>query len=99
MPPSSRSKNKPRLSVRRGIQTAALGLFFYLFFHVSWPYAETFNARLISDKEWLPVESFLWIDPLVGLSTSLAAKTFNVALLGTALIFFASVLVPRGFCG
>jgi len=82
MPRSSKSKNQPRLPVRRCIQTAALGLFFYLFFHVSWPYAETFGPRILSDKEWLPVESFFWIDPLVGLSTSIASRTFNVALLG-----------------
>ncbi len=85
--------------VRRSIQTLALGLFLYLFFYVSWPYAETFGPEVLSDKEWLPAEVFLWIDPLVGLSTSIAARTLSVALAGTVLILLVSVLVPRGFCG
>jgi ferredoxin len=85
--------------VRRSIQTVALGLFLYLFFYVSWPYAETFGPEVLSDKEWIPAELFLWIDPLVGLSTSIAARSVSVALVGTAIILLTSLLVPRGFCG
>ena len=85
--------------MRRLLQAVCLGLFLYLFFYVSWPYAETFHQAVIADKEWIPVEFFLWLDPLVGLSATIAARTLSVALVGTAAILLANMLVPRGFCG
>ncbi len=85
--------------VRRCLQAVSLGLFLHLFFYVSWPYDEEFTSALLSDKEWIPVELFLWMDPLVGPSTSIAARAVNVALIGAAVVLALSVLVPRGFCG
>ncbi len=84
---------------RRVIQAGGLVLYLYLFFYVSWPYARVFSADLLARKEWLPVEVFLWLDPLVGLSTALAARAWNVALFGMAGILLAGMLIPRGFCG
>ncbi|MFI5381550.1 MAG: 4Fe-4S binding protein [Tepidisphaerales bacterium] len=85
--------------LRRIVQTICLGVFLGLFFYVAWPYSDRFSARTIPDKQWLPLESFLWIDPLVGLSTAVAARAWNVALVGMAVILFVCVLWPRGFCG
>lgn len=85
--------------LRRLTQALCLGLFLYLFFHVAWPYSDVFSPTLISDKQRLPLESFLWIDPLVGLSTALAARAWNIALFGMAAIALFSLLFPRGFCG
>ena len=85
--------------VRRIIQALSLGLFLYLFLYVAWPYAATFSATVISDKEWVPLESYLWLDPLAGVSTALAARQWNVALFGVAGVLLASLAVPRGFCG
>ncbi|MBM3831980.1 MAG: 4Fe-4S binding protein [Verrucomicrobia bacterium] len=61
-----------------------------------WPshYADDF-AR----QDRVPVETFLLIDPLVGISTALAAKTWMWSLWGAAIILTLCVLIPRGFCG
>jgi ferredoxin len=84
---------------RRVIQVLSLSLFLYLFFYIAWPYAKVFSETTFSDKEWLPVEFFLWIDPLVGLATSIATRYWSVALFGMGGIFLACLLFPRGFCG
>jgi len=86
--------------LRRGVQLVCLLLFLYAFFYVCWPYAATFGAATFSDKESYPVELFVLIDPLVGLSTAMAGRFLNPATLGwTAGIVAACWLVPRGFCG
>ena len=61
-----------------------------------WPshYADAFTSR-----DRMPVETFLLIDPLVSLSTALAAKAWMSSLWGAAIILAACVLIPRGFCG
>jgi ferredoxin len=81
------------------VQAVCLLLYLWLLFHVSWPYADHFTHRVLPDKEWLPVEVFLWLDPLVGVSTALAARAWNVALWGVAAVLLLSVAFPRGFCG
>jgi NAD-dependent dihydropyrimidine dehydrogenase PreA subunit len=85
--------------VRRVTQVLCLVLFCYLFFYVAWPYATVFTERVLADKEWLPVEVFLWLDPLVGLTTAVAARHWNVALLGLGGILLVCLVFPRGFCG
>lgn len=85
--------------VRRFSQILCLALFCYLFFHVAWPYATVFSESVLEDKEWLPVETFLWFDPLVGLSTALAGRQWNIALLGMVGILLLCLISPRGFCG
>jgi ferredoxin len=84
---------------RRISQILCLVLFCYLFFHVAWPYATVFTESVLEDKERLPVEIFLWLDPLVGLTTAVAARQGNVALLGMGGILLICWLFPRGFCG
>ena len=85
--------------IRRGTQTLCLVLFCYLFFYVAWPYATVFTESVLEDKETLPVEVFLWFDPLVGLSTAVGARHWNVALFGVGGILLVCILFPRGFCG
>jgi len=85
--------------IRRTLQTICLVLYLDLFFRVSWPYAVPFSGQVLPAKEWLPVELFLWIDPLVGLSTAMAAQWWNVALIGMAAILLIGLVFPRGFCG
>lgn len=84
---------------RRVTQILCLVLFCYLFFYVAWPYAAVFTKKVLEDKEWLPVEVFLWFDPLVGLTTAVAARHWNVALFGMGGILLVCLLFPRGFCG
>ncbi len=62
----------------------------------AWPshYADSLAA-----KETIAAESFLIIDPLVAISTSLAAKTWVWSLVFAGGILLVGVLIPRGFCG
>ena len=85
---------------RRIIQIVCLLVFLDAFFRVCWPYSKHFSSTIFSDKETLPVESFLLIDPLVGLSTALAGKVLNWATLWwmVGIVVFC-VIIPRAFCG
>lgn len=62
----------------------------------SWPshYAEDLQA-----KQLLPAESFLSIDPLVGLSTSLASRAWVKSLAWGCLMLAIGLVIPRVFCG
>ena len=79
-------------------QAVCLVLFCVLLFWVAWPYGERFSTSLLADKEWLPAETFLWLDPLTGVSTALAGRTPNVALFWAALALAGALVVPRWFC-
>jgi ferredoxin len=61
-----------------------------------WPahYADDLAA-----KELVPAEVFLALDPLVSISTALAAKTWVWSLSLAAVMLGIGVLIPRGFCG
>ena len=67
--------------IRRGLQVGCLLAFCYAFFHVCWPYAETFGTATFGQKESFKVELFLLLDPLVGLSTAVAGRIINPATL------------------
>jgi ferredoxin len=62
----------------------------------AWPahYADNLAA-----KERVAAETFLILDPLVSISTALAAKAWVWSLVFAAVILLVGVLVPRGFCG
>ncbi len=62
----------------------------------AWP---SHYADSLASKEFLPSESLLIIDPLVAISTALAAKTWVWSLTFAAAILAVAMLVPRGFCG
>ena len=85
--------------VRRMIQTACLLGYLDLLFRVCWPYAVLGSRGLPDDRAWLPVELFLWMDPLAGLSTAVAARAWNAALIGMAVVLAAGLFFQRGFCG
>lgn len=53
----------------------------------------------LADKEFVPAELFLTIDPLVSLSTAIASRSWVWSLVSAAVILLVCVLVPRGFCG
>ncbi|MEX0715381.1 MAG: 4Fe-4S binding protein [Planctomycetaceae bacterium] len=61
-----------------------------------WPahYAENLAA-----KEKIAAETFLVIDPLVSLSTAIAARSWVWSLACAGIILAVCVLIPRGFCG
>ena len=55
--------------------------------------------RICAGKELVSAELFLLIDPLVSLSTSIAARSWVWSLTAGAVILIVCVLIPRGFCG
>ena len=61
-----------------------------------WPshYTDT-----LLQKECLPAEAFLALDPLVSISTALAARAWVWSLAAAGAILLAAWFVPRGFCG
>ena len=61
-----------------------------------WP---SHYADSLLEKEWLSAETFLILDPLVSLSTALAARSWVWSLVAAGAILLACVFVPRGFCG
>ena len=85
--------------VRRVIQTLAFVLFLYLFFYVCWPYGGRDYTATMQAREKVPAESFLNLDPLVSLTTAIAARSWVYSLIWAAAILLVGVLFPRGFCG
>lgn len=62
----------------------------------AWP---SHYADKLDNKEWIPAETFLMIDPLVSLSTAIASRSWVWSLTSAAIILIVCVLIPRGFCG
>jgi ferredoxin len=62
----------------------------------AWP---AHYADELARKERIPAELFLAIDPLVGLSTAVAARSWVWSVASAAIILIVCVLIPRGFCG
>ena len=85
--------------VRRIVQAVCLLTFLWLFFYVCWPYGAKDYSAAMAQREKLHAETFLLIDPLVSLSTAIAARAWVWSLTWAAGILAACVLFPRGFCG
>ena len=62
----------------------------------AWP---SHYADNLADKETIPAETFLVIDPLVSLSTAIASRSWVWSLTCAAAILIVCILIPRGFCG
>lgn len=74
--------------VRRISQIVFLVLFFLLFLLNAYPLASIF-----------PVDFFLRIDPLIGLSASLSARTFIIKSIPAIMLLILTVFLGRFFCG
>ena len=61
-----------------------------------WP---SHYADDLARKESLPADLFLVIDPLVSLSTAIAARSWVWSLTSAAVILIVCIVIPRGFCG
>lgn len=84
--------------VRRIIQSICLAGFVVLFVYVCWPYGSSQYGESFAAKEVVKAEVFLVLDPLVSISTAIAARMW-VWPLGYAIAVMAVCLVlPRGFC-
>lgn len=84
---------------RRTVQTISFLLFLALFFYVSWPYGSPDYVQTLRGKEIIPAETFLALDPLVSISTALAARMWVWSLVWAAVLLGVCIAIPRGFCG
>jgi len=84
---------------RRGVQSASLVLFLVLFFYVAWPYGSPDYDATRRSKELIEAEAFLALDPLVSLSTALAARAWVWSLAWAGAILAVCIVFPRAFCG
>jgi ferredoxin len=85
--------------VRRIVQTIALAFFLILFLYVSWPYGGKNYSETLAAKEWVDAEIFLAMDPLVSVSTAIAARMWVWSLAVAGVILCIGLVIPRGFCG
>lgn len=84
---------------RRLVQLASLALFLVLFLYVCWPYGTREYAKAMAGREFIQAEAFLALDPLVSISTALAARAWVWSLTWAAVLVAACLIIPRGFCG
>ncbi|NQZ67688.1 MAG: 4Fe-4S dicluster domain-containing protein [Lentisphaeria bacterium] len=94
---------------RRTIQSFCFIGFLLLFFYSCWPYTATPDVNTanwpshyaddLAKKELVDAEIFLALDPLVSISTAIAARSWVWSLGLAGLILAISVFIPRGFCG
>lgn len=82
---------------RRLTQALCLLLFLTLFFYFS--RAHRLEAGGATAGHLPPVDLFLNLDPLVGLSTALAARAFVGPLVLALAVLVIGVIFPRWFCG
>lgn len=85
--------------IRRLIQVFCLLAFLLLFFYVCWPYGSRQYAEAFHTKELVDADLFLKLDPLVSLSTALAARMLVGSLKVAAFVILVCLLLPRAFCG
>jgi len=63
----------------------------------AWP--SHYAQELAAKERYVAADLFLVIDPLVSLSTAVAARSWVWSLACAAMILIVCVLIPRGFCG
>ncbi len=84
---------------RRIAQSLCLAAFLALLLYVCWPYGSRDYAAQFQTREVIDAETFLALDPLLSISTALAARAWVWSLGWAAVIVLICLVVPRGFCG
>jgi polyferredoxin len=83
--------------LRRYAQAFCFILFLVLFFYYGWPYRSDDNTP---NANGFPlIELFLILDPLVAISTAVAAKAMIWSLTAAAIVLLMCIVFPRWFCG
>jgi len=84
--------------VRRILQSIFLIVFIVFFIYICWPYGSSEYGEFFEAKETIEAEIFLVLDPLVNISTAIAARIW-VWSLGYALaVLVVCLVLPRSFC-
>ena len=74
-----------------------LGLFLAFLFYFCRPYTQDYSKE--GSGLFTHLEMFLALDPLVGVSASLASKTFAWSITIAAAVLLIGAVFPRWFCG
>lgn len=85
-------------TARRCVQAACFLLFLALFLYACWPYDVRHHADARAAREVVEAEAFLALDPLVSLSTAIAARAWVWSLAWAGVLLAVCLVVPRGFC-
>ena len=85
--------------IRRIAQSIFLVGFLALLLYVCWPYGSRDYAAQMQARELIDAEAFLALDPLLSISTAIAARTWVWSLGWAAAIILICLVIPRGFCG
>lgn len=84
--------------VRRTVQSFCLVAFVMFFVYVCWPYGSSEYAESFAAKEVIEAEIFLVLDPLISISTAIAAKMWVWSLWYALAVLAVCLVLPRGFC-
>jgi len=82
---------------RRFVQAFCLILFLVLFFYYGWPHRFDYSGENVHGVA--QIEFFLTLDPLLAVSTAIAARTMVWSLTVAAVVLLTCVVFPRWFCG
>ena len=63
------------------------------------PFWPSHYSSNLQEKEFIPAEFFLIIDPLVALSTAIASRSWVWSLTAAGIILIVCLIIPRAFCG
>lgn len=74
-------------------------LLLFLFFYVCSPGGAPRHAEAMAAREIIDAETFVRLDPLVGISAAVAARTWLWSLAWAGVVLLACLIIPRGFCG
>jgi ferredoxin len=85
--------------VRRVVQVLCLLGFLVLFFYVCWPYGSRQYAEAFRAREIVEAELYFLLDPLVSISTAIAARMLIGSLTAAGIAILVCLLFPRAFCG
>ncbi len=85
------------MPARRAAQGLCLVLFLVLFFYCGWAHRLDGNVENSEGRGYS--EFFLILDPLLAVSTAIAARTLVWSLTSAAVVLLLCVFFPRWFCG
>ena len=85
--------------VRRVVQGGFLVLFGVLVFYVCYPQGAPDYAEAMEHREFIDAETFLAMDPLVGISAAVAGRAWVRSLAWAIPVLVVCIIIPRAFCG
>lgn len=85
--------------IRRSTQMLCLLGYAILLLYVCWPYGASDVAEAFASKEFVNAELFLLLDPLVSISTAIAARMWVWSLPVAGAVLLLSLVFPRAYCG